>query len=144
MTTMSNIEKCKEPLKEIPELQKKLSQTEENARVNAFRLENLKKEQAILSQIMTVVDANESSLPRSTPSRPSNELMENRLKAYATVPDIAEVCTGKHDLAIVTAYLAGKSAADIGRECGLSCARVLDILDNVKRRCLWYDKRKRY
>ena len=68
MTAMAIIEKCRERLKEIPELQKKLSQTEESARVNAFRLENLKKEQAILSQIMTVVDANESSLPRSTPS----------------------------------------------------------------------------
>ena len=65
-------------------------------------------------------------------------------KCRERLKEIPEVCTGKHDLAIVTAYLAGKSAADIGRECGLSCARVLDILDNVKRRCLWYDKRKRY
>lgn len=142
MTAMAIIEKCRERLDEIPQLQKKLSQTEQSARVNARRLENLAKEQAILSQIMAVVNANESSLPQTTPSQPSGVLKENRLSANASVPDLAEICTGKYDLAVVTEYLAGKRASDIGRKYGISCARVLDILDNVKRRCLWYGKRR--
>ncbi|MCB7321213.1 hypothetical protein [Lacrimispora sp. 210928-DFI.3.58] len=140
MTTMSIIQKCRERFNEIPELQDKLSQTEESARVNCFRLENLRKEQALLSKILKVIDKNETELPRSIPVRPSNELKENRLKAYASVPDIAEVCTGKHDLTVVTEYMAGKSVADISKTIGLSSARILDILDNIKRRCLWYGK----
>lgn len=140
MTTMAIIEKCRERLQEIPELQKKLSQTEQSAHSNALRLENLAKEQAILFQIMEVVNANESVFPKTIQSRTSNDLREARLKAYASVPDLTEVCTGKNDLVVVTEYLAGKRASDIGKEHGISCARVLDILDNVKRRCLWHDK----
>lgn len=140
MTTMAIIQKCRERFDEIPELQDKLSKTEESARVNDSRLENLKKEQALLSKILKVIDENEAELPCSIPVRPSNELKENRLKAYASVPDITEVCTGKHDLTVVTEYMAGNSVADISRAINLSPARILDILDNVKRRCLWYGK----
>lgn len=88
MTTMAIIEKCRERLQEIPELQKKLSQTEQSAHSNAFRLENLAKEQAILSQIMEVVNANESALPKTIQPRTSNDLREVRLKAYASVPGL--------------------------------------------------------
>ena len=140
MTTMTIIQKCRERFDEIPALQDKLSQTEESARVNCFRLENLKKEQDILSKILKVIDENETELPRSIPVRPSNELKENRLKAYASVPDITEVCTGKHDLTVVSEYITGKSVADISKTINLSPARILDILDNVKRRWLWYGK----
>lgn len=140
MTTMTIIQKCRERFDEIPELQAKLSKTEESARVNCFRLENLRKERALLAKILKVIDENETELPRSIPVRSSSELKEKRLKAYASVPDITEVCTGKHDLPVVSEYIAGKSVADISKTLNLSPARILDILDNVKRRCLWYGK----
>lgn len=60
MTTMTIIQKCRERFDEIPELQDNLSQTEECARVNCFRLENLRKEQALLSKILKVIDENET------------------------------------------------------------------------------------
>ena len=94
----------------------------------------------ITPEKLVTVDIDGNIIEAQEGYRPSSELKENRLKAYASVPDITEVCTGKHDLTVVSEYIAGKSVADISKTLNLSPARILDILDNVKRRCLWYGK----
>ncbi|MCB7319924.1 hypothetical protein [Lacrimispora sp. 210928-DFI.3.58] len=141
MTTMTIIEKCRERFQEIPELQKKYSHTEESTRVNDWKLKNLEKEYALLSKLLGVIEENEEELPEPVLFRTSNFLKEERLNAYASVPDVRKLCTGKHDLFVVSEYIEGKRPTDIAKTLDISVARVLDVLDNVKRRCLWSDKK---
>lgn len=140
MTTMMIIRKCRERYEEIPSLVEHFSRAQESARVNAHKLEELLKEKKLLSKLLEVIVQNDTALPEPSLNRPSYELKEQRMNAFLSVPDISKECTGKHDLTIVTEYMSGKRPADIAREIGISSARVLDILDNVKRRCIWHSR----
>lgn len=47
----------------------------------------------------------------------------------------------KHDLFVGSEYIEGKRPTHIAKTLGISVAHILEVLDNVKRRCLWPDKK---